>query len=182
MIWEDGGGRSITYLLIQIFKEEQPSQSRMKEQNKGWKGEKLEKERGTKTGFEKDSKHKNQHGRETEREVESVITERSLLYLRGVKRRYEFKQKGEDTGWRTKTEKTLHSWVTNPLATSSGTIIKADSSLGKNGAAWAKLWANYNCFRAIFNVAIDITHLFLAHWMDRFVAWESALVNDLSAR
>lgn len=30
----EDGGRSVTYLLIQRFKKEQPSQNRMKEQNK----------------------------------------------------------------------------------------------------------------------------------------------------
>ena len=65
---EDGGGQSVTYLLIQRFKRERPPQNRMKVHNKG---REREGERKKTEILEKDSEHKDQHDRGVKREVEN---------------------------------------------------------------------------------------------------------------
>lgn len=84
----DEGGRSVTYLLIQRFKKEQPSQNRMKEQNTGRQGERLERERGTKntqrdlkkTASTKITMTGRRREREREREVETTKRSNTRQY------------------------------------------------------------------------------------------------------
>ena len=156
MNWEDGG-RSVTYLLTQRFKEERPSQNRMREQKvKGWKVRERE-EQKTQKDFERHNQHR--------KIPMPVITERSMLQVRG-----ETTQRGEVTRWRTRKEKTLCSCLKDLLATLSNTIVKVDSFLA-TFRHFVQKWVNKSTSQ-VRQRFTTFYHLQLSKYL-------SALLNDM---